>query len=382
MTQTTSTPAPGISQELTTPPVPEVFRTAVPAFLGRATGRSSQPQRLTQWPEFETYFDLAPGSFLGAAVKGFFDNDGLLCYVVPLEETLGMQAALAKALEALESVDDVDLICAPDLVAEATQQAGRSLDIVVNGQRQLLEHCEARADRFALLDSLPTADLAGVRAQALALTGPSGAFGALYYPWVWPGDGDIHYCPPSGHVAGTYSRADQRVGPHKPPANEPISSILSLQTSLTDSPLQELYQVGVNCLRAYPGGGVRAYGARTLSPDDAWRDINTRRMFATIGRWLESFMQDHAFEVNGPTLWIGIHRECTFFLQRLLEGGALRGSSASEAFYVTCDASTNSPEAIDAGIVVTQIGVALSAPAEFFTLRISSGASGVQVSAA
>ncbi len=46
-----------------------------------------------------------------------------------------------------------------------------------------------------------------------------------------------------------------------------------------------------------------------------------------------------------------------------------------------CDAETNPPSVVDAGMVVTQIGVALTAPAEFIVVRIIHGASGVIVSA-
>ena len=51
--------------------------------------------------------------------------------------------------------------------------------------------------------------------------------------------------------------------------------------------------------------------------------------------------------------------------------GALFGSTATQAFYVKCDAETNPPEVRAAGQVVTEIGVAIVQPAEFVVFRLS-----------
>jgi len=59
--------------------------------------------------------------------------------------------------------------------------------------------------------------------------------------------------------------------------------------------------------------------------------------------------------------------------------GALLGATAEEAFFVQCDAETNPPEVIDAGQVVTVIGIAPVKPAEFVIFRIGQSASGTEM---
>src|SRR4051794_25553602 len=97
------------------------LRTGVPAFLGFAQdGPVASPQAITAWPEFEKRFGVPPpGSYLAYAVRGFFENEGLVCYVVRLADSDDGsddgEAALTEGLKALEPLDTVDLICAPDI---------------------------------------------------------------------------------------------------------------------------------------------------------------------------------------------------------------------------------------------------------------------------
>ena len=60
----------------------------------------------------------------------------------------------------------------------------------------------------------------------------------------------------------------------------------------------------------------------------------------------------------------------------LWRAGALKGATPDEAFFVKCDEETNPPEVVDAGRVVTMIGVAPVKPAEFIIFRIGQYAGG------
>lgn len=378
----TRQPAPGVLRQDVFPPPARSLLTGVPAFLGRAAAGPRTPQRLTLWPQFAAHYGEARDGFLADAVRGFFDNGGLLCHVVRLDESKPPTEALEAALDELE--DGVDLVCAPDIVAAAPWPTGDALDPVLDRQRVLLRHCRGRGDRFALLDAVPTTDPAVAAAQCAALTGVDGAFGALYYPWLWApgGGGRLRHLPPSGHVAGGYSAGDQRVGVHQAPANTEVEGVVDLQAHVTTAELGTLYGQGLNCLRALPGRGVRVWGARTLARDPAWRDVSARRLVGTIGRWIERFMTGLVHEPNDVRLWVRIMRELTAYLDELFQRGALQGRTAAEAFFVKCDHETNPPAAVEAGVVVTQLGVALTAPAEFITVRVIHGASGVTVDAA
>lgn len=375
-------------QDVFLPPVPS-FLTGVPAFLGRAADGPGTPQRLTLWPQFGATFGTTSDGFLADAVRGFFENDGMLCYVVRVDETRPAADGLRAGLAALVDFDDIDLICAPDIMAPGILEAAdRPTDValrtVTDLQQLLLWHCRDRGNRFAILDGVPATDPLVLGEQRAALAGAAGAFGALYHPWLWVPDagGTPRFVPPSGHLAGIYSRSDQRVGVHKAPANEVVEGVLDLRANLTEPVAGKLYEQGVNCLRALPGRGIRVWGARTLSTDPAWRDVNARRLVGTISRWIERFLTNLVHEPNGVRLWVRIMREITAYLDGLFQRGALQGRTANEAFFVKCDNETNPSDVIDAGMVVTQIGVAPTAPAEFIIVRAIHGASGVTVNAA
>ena len=57
---------------------------------------------------------------------------------------------------------------------------------------------------------------------------------------------------------------------------------------------------------------------------------------------------------------------------RLWQDGALFGASPDEAFYVKCNDETNPSENIEAGLVITEIGIAPVKPAEFVVFRLAS----------
>jgi hypothetical protein len=340
---------------------------------------ANTPQMLTLWPQFEEKFGapLSDG-YLAYAVRGFFENDGQLCYVVHLDDTILPELALREGLDAIALLDNIDLVCAPDIMRNSAQ--------VTALQQMILDHCDKAGDRFAILDSLPredekeTVDQSVKRVLKQKLSGMNGA---LYFPWVKvPGGPAKGFVPPCGHVAGVYARSDGHVGVHKAPANEDLTGVLDLEVNLTGAQQGPLNQAGVNCLRAFPGRGLRVWGARTLAGEEnaEWTYVNVRRLFLTAGRWVERTMADAVFEPNDPRLWARVERELSAYFEDLFQRGALQGASAGEAFYVKCDAETNPPGVRDLGQVVTEIGLAPAAPAEFVVVRIVHGASGVTIS--
>jgi phage tail sheath protein FI len=51
--------------------------------------------------------------------------------------------------------------------------------------------------------------------------------------------------------------------------------------------------------------------------------------------------------------------------------GNLKGETAADAFYVTCNSSNNTAVSIDNGEVRIEVGVALQYPAEFIVINLS-----------
>jgi phage tail sheath protein FI len=188
--------------------------------------------------------------------------------------------------------------------------------------------------------------------------------------------------PPSGHVAGVWCRVDDTRGVHKAPANEVILGANGLAFQVTHAEQGGLNKVGINCIRAFPGRGIRIWGARTLSSDPEWRYINVRRLFNYVAESIMEGTQWAVFEPNDQRLWTHIRIAAKNFLTRLYRSGALFGATADEAFYVKCDAETNPPEVIEAGQVICEIGIAPVKPAEFVIFRLSqfTGGEGSEVS--
>ena len=108
--------------------------------------------------------------------------------------------------------------------------------------------------------------------------------------------------------------------------------------------IDQLNPEGINCLRAFPGRGIRIWGARTLSSDPSWRYINVGRLFNYLEKSILRGTQWVVFEPNDMDLWGRIRRTIGSFLTRTWRDGALFGATPDEAFFVKCDAETNPAE--------------------------------------
>jgi len=382
----------------------EAVGTNTVGFLGEsAKGPVNEPVLVTNWSSFvKTFGDFAQCSpYLAHAVYGFFNNGGSRCFIVNVgggnEEADSAAASADKkdgkdkdktatvpapksgpvdkdalyigrdrgpgqrsGIKCFEEVDEIAIVAAPGQISAAVQDA-------------LLTHCETRKDRFAILDS-PEAISGGID----RLPKPRDSkYGAYYFPWIQvydPDKGNV-YVPPSGHIAGVYSRTDSERGVHKAPANEQIRGALGLKYAVSRGEQDLLNPKGINAIR-HLNGAVRIWGARTLSTDPSWRYINVRRLFIMVESSIERATQWVVFEPNDHRLWKRVTRTITSFLTLLWRNGALMGTSPEQAFYVKCDEETNPAEVVDAGQLVVEIGLAPVKPAEFVIFRIGQMASG------
>jgi phage tail sheath protein FI len=185
--------------------------------------------------------------------------------------------------------------------------------------------------------------------------------------------------PPCGHIAGVWARSDNERGVHKAPANDVLRGAVSLEINITKGENDLLNPEGINCIRAFPGRGIRVWGARTLSSDPAWKYINVRRLFNYLEKSIQVNTDWVVFEPNDRDLWAKIRRTIAGFLVMEWRKGALFGSTPDEAFYVKCDDETNPAEGISLGQVVCDIGVAPVKPAEFVIFRLQQLEGGVSL---
>jgi uncharacterized protein len=284
--------------------------------------------------------------------------------------------AKRRGIGGLAAVDEITMVAVPDLWALAENGNGK---VVKDLQGKLIAHCENAGDRMAILDAPNGMLPQDVLDWRMNDAGYDSKYAALYWPWIEvmnPLTNKPLTIPPSGHIAGVWCRTDATRGVHKAPANEVTLGANSVAFQITHAEQGSLNKAGINCIRAFPGRGIRVWGARTLSSDPEWRYINVRRLFNYVSESIMQGTQWSVFEPNDQKLWIQLRIAASSFLTRTWREGALFGSSPEQAFFVKCDAETNPPDVIEAGQVVCEIGIAPVKPAEFVIFRLSQYAEG------
>jgi hypothetical protein len=273
----------------------------------------------------------------------------------------------------LEAIDDVTMLAVPDLMM-AHQNGALDDEGLKAVQAAMIAHCELMSDRVAILDTPPDMRPQQVKDWRMNVVGHDSKYASVYWPWIKvmdPNSGKPIFMPPSGHVAGIWARNDDTRGVHKAPANETIRGVIDLQCGITRGEHDQLNPIGVNCIRAFPGQGIRIWGARTLSSDPEWRYLNVRRLFNYVEKSILNGTNWVVFEPNDEFLWSSVERTISMFLRRVWRSGALFGRTPEQAFYVKCDAENNPEENRDAGILTVDVGIAPVKPAEFVVFRLS-----------
>ncbi|MFJ9605784.1 phage tail sheath family protein [Kitasatospora sp. NPDC101176] len=287
-------------------------------------------------------------------------------------------AATRTGIAGLEAVDEITMLVVPDLMS-CHRRGLLDQDGVKAVQLAMMAHCELMGDRVAVLDAPQGLNAQQVRDWRVDTAGYDSKYAALYWPWLNvldPVSGKPALLPPGGHVAGVWARSDDTRGVHKAPANEVVRGALSLELALTRGEHDRLNPLGVNCIRAFPGQGIRIWGARTLSSDPEWRYLNVRRLFNFIEKSILQGTSWVVFEPNDPKLWDSVKRTITMFLRGVWRDGALYGTTADSAFYVKCDEENNPSDSRDQGVLTVEVGVSAVKPAEFVVFRISQFADG------
>jgi hypothetical protein len=348
---------------------------AADAVFDALTSDDKLRRKFQEWLSQPTVFNFV------SAVQGFYDNGGGKAYVYlmgvsdtgcsikgdPLQKT---------GLTAFDDCEDMAIHVSPGLS--------------FNQQKETLEHCELRRDRFAVLDG-PIVSLGDMTIPA-----SDKGYGAMYVPWVtitkptwYTGEQDVGvkgplrrklskidrtevYVPPSGHIAGVIARVDNSRGVHKAPANELVLGITGLSQNINRLEQGQYNDRGINVIRDMKDRGIRVWGARTLATksDPSWKYVNVRRLFIMIEQSIIAGSQWAVFEPNDRFLWTKLSRDVRSFLMRVWRTGALFGNTAEEAFFVKCDEETNPRYLIDAGQVNVQVGISPVKPAEFVVFSI------------
>jgi phage tail sheath protein FI len=263
---------------------------------------------------------------------------------------------------ALQDIEDISIVAVPGQTARIVQQS-------------LIDHCELMRYRVAVLDPDPAANtVQTIRNQRRQY---DTKYAALYFPRVTvfdPVSKQVIPAPPSGHVAGVYARVDETRGVYKPPANETLRAVDSVELIINkaEHDLLNPQPDNINVIRDFRprGRGIRIYGARCITSESSWKYLNVRRLFIFLEASLERGTQWVVFEPNDERLWARVKQSIRQFLLGVWRDGALMGVSEEEAFFVKCDRTTMTQDDIDNGRLIIQVGVAPVKPAEFVIIRI------------
>jgi Bacteriophage tail sheath protein len=184
----------------------------------------------------------------------------------------------------------------------------------------------------------------------------------------------LNLLPPSGGMAGVYTRVDNSIGVFKAPANTGINSVVSPAVNITDADQEDLNVPldgkAVNAIRTFPGRGLLVWGARTLDGNSQdWRYINVRRTIIMLEQSIKYACLAYVFEPNNAGTWVTVRNMISNFLTNQWKSGALVGAKPEEAYSVDIGlGSTMTADDILDGFMNVTVKVALVRPAEFIVI--------------
>ncbi|HUK92448.1 MAG TPA: phage tail sheath subtilisin-like domain-containing protein, partial [Methanomicrobiales archaeon] len=257
-------------------------------------------------------------------------------------------------LAALSGEDEISLVTSPDMhrVPGLSEALARS--------------CGERGDRFAILHTGP-----GLLPWKQYHPPFTSGYAALYYPWIIVkkerGRAGVPI-PPCGHIAGAFARVDRTLGVHHSPSGESLAGVLGLASPLAREEEDVLDRIGVNTIRAFPGGRFTVLGSGTLDPGGI-RSIATRRLLICLE---QSICRGIGWAVHEPDTRAveGLRASIREFLQRAWAGGKLAGKVEREAFFVR-DGRDKDGAGRKTGPPVFEIGVAPEKRGEFVVFTIT-----------
>ena len=375
------------------------------------------------------------------SLKSFYDNGGGTCYIVSADTYANAAGAVKEAdltngLDKVKDVDEVTLLVIPE-AGNIDKANSASYKTVVQAMISQAADPDLR-DRFAIIDPYKVtpksktytdgdlhSDIKIIRDSTVGAD--SDRYAAAYFPSLITSyeylydfgnlkidaytlasgatasipiavndkmstfAGSVFYnkvkaqlsnefvvVPPSGSMAGVYTRVDTTKGVWKAPANETVLSVVAPYIDIS-SRQQENLNVdpnsgkSINVIRTFPGYGTLVWGARTLNGNDnEWRYISVRRFFNMVEESIKKSIQWAVFEPNTISTWVKVQAMIENYLFVKWRDGALAGTKPEQAFYVNVGLGTTmTAQDVLEGIMNVEIGMAVARPAEFIVLKFT-----------
>lgn len=375
--------------------------TSITAFMGRAMrGPSGKdvggPLSIRSFAEYEQAFGgLSHDAPMSYAVQDFFLNSGAQAVInricagqASCDEGAGAPLQPSDYLDALASLDKVDLINLLCIPADSLDQSLPAVDIAPEVWSAAAQYCAQR--RAMLIVDSPASWTAAARSgklgptfqdtASLQITGDFARNAAVYFPRIVKADplsnGDPVSFPPCGSVAGVIARTDAQRGVWKAPAGTDavLNGILALEFNMTDEQVGLLNPLGINCLKAFPQTGPVIWGARTLRGADQFADdfkyVAIRRLTLFLEESIYRGTKWVVFEPNGEPLWAQIRLCVGEFMHNLFQQGAFQAGTPNDAYFVKSDSTVITQDDINRGVLNITVGFAPLKPAEFVVIKI------------
>lgn len=186
----------------------------------------------------------------------------------------------------------------------------------------------------------------------------------------------LNLLPPSAAMAGLYAMVDNTYGIWKAPANVPVNYVISPSEYINDAQQEELSLPmdgkAVNVIRAFPGEGVKVWGARTLDGNSQqWRYVNVRRTMMFLEESVRNVLKAYVLEPDQRATLKGAKFAIDDLLHRVWERGGLAGSSPEEAYEIHVEpGETMTERDLLDGMMRITLSVAVTHPGEFFDITI------------
>ncbi len=188
---------------------------------------------------------------------------------------------------------------------------------------------------------------------------------------------NMNIAPPSGLLAGVWTKSDAQSGVWNAPANIALAGVNGPLYNMSDGE-QSGFNVPTNgqaidVLRAQPGRGTVVWGARTLDGNsNDYRYVQVRRTLIYVEQSIKTALQSYVFAPNDATTWATVTASISSFLTGLWQQGGLMGAKSSDAFTVSCGLGTTmtSQNVLD-GYMIVAVTLQMIHPAEFIELTFT-----------
>jgi hypothetical protein len=273
----------------------------------------------------------------------------------------------------------LDLTAVQHPVTQLDSNDPADFETIIARQQRVVEVAGLRKRFVVLLDvpfGMKMSDTARWRSAF------DSSYAACYHPWLAmaaaSAGGEPVFVGASAFAAGITAKRELLSGVQRGPANELASDAIKAAADMTESEAADLFRMSVNVFRS-ERDGFRLTSARTLTSDPQYRQLSVRRVMTVLALTLQRVGENLVFEPGTSALRTAVQQAVVSMLRDFFRRGAFAGATEAESFFVRCDDTVNDDRTRALGQLITEVGVAPTAPLEFIVVRLVQGVDGTSV---